>query len=420
MAHNVIEYKTLVSSFMDKKVSKSLNDLDIDYFSKFPPEKILDLFEVILFNHDLDGLKAFTEMGILDLLDLGYYNPLFLAINNDFDEGVKYLCKYKELLDGKNKNGETILNLAIKKDKREMVEALINGGADPLIKNSKNESALSLCMNEEEKSYLELLKEKNPSINETILKEQQNSKQKDLEKTIASVFAINNADFSKYTSVIDDIFDEEIGIAPKEEVENKEKKFLNDLNAHFIEEKKKEQTEKANIDPLKGVDVNSTNKSGQTIFMLAAERGQYQLLKEIEKKGPKANITDRHGRNVLHYAVLSGNEKVIETIKKWNMDRDGKDSKDLTPLLYAIKKGFPQIVKALLKIGCDPKKGSKGSCPLIFAAQMGDLKICKLILEYGGDINTRDSKNRSAADVAFENGHSAASIFLKKYKAKLI
>lgn len=83
--------------------------------------------------------------------------------------------------------------------------------------------------------------------------------------------------------------------------------------------------------------------------------------------------------------------------------RDPQDS-----LLAAVRGGDAADVRRLAAEapGRLDETGPDGRTPLMLAASTGAEEMVALLLELGADAARRDGKGRTAADLAFENGHT--------------
>lgn len=78
------------------------------------------------------------------------------------------------------------------------------------------------------------------------------------------------------------------------------------------------------------------------------------------------------------------------------------------PLLAAARSGDAAAVRRLASEapGRLDDAGEDGRTPLMLAASAGAEEAVALLLELGADAARRDGQGRTAADLAFENGHA--------------
>ncbi len=70
---------------------------------------------------------------------------------------------------------------------------------------------------------------------------------------------------------------------------------------------------------LTGADINSKDYFGKTPLILAASRGDFELVHLLFKYGASAtmNTKDRYGKSALDYAKENGHEKIILILKDY-------------------------------------------------------------------------------------------------------
>lgn len=178
-----------------------------------------------------------------------------------------------------------------------------------------------------------------------------------------------------------------------------------------------------------GADINGTDDDGVTALMIAATRYDSKTIKLLLALGVAVDAQDITGRTALDYARRQGNERGIalleeaekqlpvplqpsvlmkaakkgnvnlvkETLKK-NVDINAQDKKGATALVVAVRWGTLAMVKLLLDNGARvDTRNDTGLTPLHSAAIRGDMGIIKLLLERGADINEQDySKGRTS------------------------
>jgi ankyrin repeat protein len=68
-----------------------------------------------------------------------------------------------------------------------------------------------------------------------------------------------------------------------------------------------------------GADINSRDYFGKTPLILAASRGDFELVSLLFKFGAAAtmNFKDRYGKSALDYAKENGHEKIVIILKEY-------------------------------------------------------------------------------------------------------
>ena len=100
--------------------------------------------------------------------------------------------------------------------------------------------------------------------------------------------------------------------------------------------------------PKTQVDVR--NAQDETPLMLAALRGQLDLVKKLVERDADINKT---GWTPLHYAATGGHVPVIEYLLDNSAYIDAESPNGTTPLMMAAMYGSPEAVKHLIQAGAD-------------------------------------------------------------------
>jgi ankyrin repeat protein len=280
------------------------------------------------------------------------------AVKSDNLEKVKALLKnHPDLVNSKDKNGETPLEIAAMFGHKDMVELLLTKGADV---NSKDTSCgrtpLHYAWNE---PIAELLLTNKSEVDargkdgETPLFMAVNFGHKD----VAELLLAHGADVN---ARIDD------GETPLYAVQDIGTAEL--LLAH-------------------GADVYAKDKSGDTPLHEAWDKAITELLL---KNHADVNAKNRNGETPLHTVVLSSLNDVVGVLLAHGADVNAKDNQGRTPLHDAAECGWQDVVELLLAHGADVNaKDNKGETPLFLAESKGQInwaskKVADWLRQHGG------------------------------------
>jgi ankyrin repeat protein len=186
-----------------------------------------------------------------------------------------------------------------------------------------------------------------------------------------------------------------------------------------------------------GIDINSTDSSGNGVFNYAAKGGNIELLNTLikagvpyknlnskggnamlfasqgkrgfqnkfemylflDKIGVTANIVGANGRNPLH--TISSNSDDLETLKFFidkGVDVNLKDNDGHSPFMNAVSRNNLEIVKYLFTYVKDINaKDENGRSALAFAINSNDMAIAEFLIEKGADITTVDKDGNTLA-----------------------
>jgi ankyrin repeat protein len=101
-----------------------------------------------------------------------------------------------------------------------------------------------------------------------------------------------------------------------------------------------------------GADVNAPGYQGMPPIAGAVARGHADVVKLLLDCGSEQNFVDqRTGRNLLHLAVLSGNVEVVDPLILRDVAIDDTDDDGRTPLYYSARYGHRSVYDRLLEGG---------------------------------------------------------------------
>ena len=112
-------------------------------------------------------------------------------------------------------------------------------------------------------------------------------------------------------------------------------------------------------------DVNKLNAQGESALMLAALKGQTELVQKLIAKKADVNKTDW---TPLHYAASAGRPEIISLLIENHAYIDAESPNHTTPLMMAARYGSVASVRLLLEQDADPRlKNQQGLTALDFA-----------------------------------------------------
>lgn len=152
----------------------------------------------------------------------------------------------------------------------------------------------------------------------------------------------------------------------------------------------------ADISPIPGED---------TVLMIAARRGDVELVKQLISAGAKLATQRRDGAQAIHHAAEAAKSDVVRELLDRGADVAAKMSNGWTPLLVAARRGWLDVVRVLLARGADPNVVALHGTTAIFAAvQARSEDTVALLLSAKADPRSRDSKGKVPLHHAAANG----------------
>jgi ankyrin repeat protein len=98
-------------------------------------------------------------------------------------------------------------------------------------------------------------------------------------------------------------------------------------------------------------DVDARNLQDETPLMMAALKGQVDIVRRLIAKDADVNKT---GWAPLHYASTHGHLEIMQLLLEAHAYIDAESPNGTTPLMMAAMYGTPAAVKLLLEAGADP------------------------------------------------------------------
>lgn len=154
----------------------------------------------------------------------------------------------------------------------------------------------------------------------------------------------------------------------------------------------------------KGINVNARSANGMTALFLAAVNGRADVVEVLLKKGSDPNARRADGATALHRAAAKGGKDVVELLLKHGANANAIMREDVTPLHLA---STSEVVNLLLKNGADVNaRSADGATALHLAAGNGMKSVVELLLKHGANANAamRDGitplHNAKGVDVA--------------------
>ncbi|KAK2541717.1 Ankrd17 [Columba guinea] len=151
------------------------------------------------------------------------------------------------------------------------------------------------------------------------------------------------------------------------------------------------------------------SKLGISPLMLAAMNGHTAAVKLLLDMGSDINAQIETNRNTaLTLACFQGRTEVVSLLldRKANVEHRAKTG--LTPLMEAASGGYAEVGRVLLDKGADvnaPPVPSSRDTALTIAADKGHYKFCELLISRGAHIDVRNKKGNTPLWLAANGGH---------------
>ncbi|MCF6366168.1 MAG: ankyrin repeat domain-containing protein [Bacteroidales bacterium] len=377
-----------------------------------------------------------------------YYNRYYNYAN------VVDLIKKGADINAKNKNGNTLLHLAVNYNNLDLAKLLCFNNANINIENNKGETAIDISEKKYNKSIFNFLKdikydiyfyakygtfdELKDAINKNIYKINKPDK---LGYTVLDYAVCRKKDGIKivnfltekgvdlnfnYINVLDiAILNDNFEIARHYSSPDSLKKHIRPINVAIGEH----NFEMVKLLVEKGTDINKKDYLDYLpIFYACRDKEKNKdIIKYLIDKGVNINTENREEKTILHilcsfeYDYAENSYSDIETIKliiKKGIDIESVDNENKTALHYAAENTeATEALEYLLKKGANQKiSDNNGKTPFYYAIKSRNNKAVKLFIEHGADINTKDLSDNTLLHTAVRNNNSfdLVKLLLKK------
>ena len=249
--------------------------------------------------------------------------------------GVRSLLEQNpSLLNEKNANGLTPLNLAAYQGKADIVEVLLDMGADMNIGDNENSQP------------------------------------------------VHNAAVAGHIPVLELLLARGVNIESKDD--NGVTPFLFACSYRQLE------TARYLLD--KGADLKATNNNGFQALLYAVIGGNVELVQMlIDRKVDVNQKTDDQGITPLFSAASFGRDEIFRLLIDNGAKINIKDIHGATPLSWALNPFSIEEARLLIEKGADVKaRDDFGQTPLHQVAGRGTISVAQLLLDHGADINAVD------------------------------
>ncbi|UNU25030.1 ankyrin repeat domain-containing protein [Microcoleus vaginatus] len=334
--------------------------------------------------------------------------------------GAKINIKEENARNGK---GTTLLHNAAKIGFKELVQQLINNGANIVIRDSKKRTPLHYAATKEVATLLMLDINAKDEYGNTPL----HLAIQDARPEIVSFLIANGAQLNVKNSY---------GATPLHIAVSKNMQNINQLlleNGAEINIQDNNKTTPLDIavdrqleDTValmisKHPDVNSEYKYGRTLLHIAVDFKLKDVAKQLIAKGAFVNAKNNLLQTPLHLATTRGSQDIVELLIAKGARVNVRNVKGQTPLYRAIALGHNDIAALLINNGTDVNNiDVSGTTPLHQAAHYGTLEILKLLIAKGAKIDATNSYGDTSLKIAETNSNpdrEAAAEILRSHGA---
>ncbi|HZV53798.1 MAG TPA: ankyrin repeat domain-containing protein [Rhodocyclaceae bacterium] len=166
----------------------------------------------------------------------------------------------------------------------------------------------------------------------------------------------------------------------------------------------------------RGMDSNTSDRSGTTLLMFAAVNGNDELVEFLLRS--RANILkqNKYGDTAVGLAALVGNLPIVRRLVEAGAD---VATQGWNALHYAAFNGHVEVVQFLVSKGAAlDMPAPNRQTALMFAARNGHLEVVKILVEADADMDMDDPEGNTALDIALKAGNSQIADYLRSEGAE--
>lgn len=368
----------------------------------------------------IDMLKTLiTPKNVLSK-DSDGQTPLHIAIIKDSPfEYIQYLIDSGADVNARNKNGDSVLYLAVKKNKKDVGDLLLSRNADIFATNTENNSPLRIALTEGGEVQDWLITSRTLNIvdgsGNTPLHYAAEWNLKDALSSLiqkgANVNAVNSNGESALFSAVKADSPEIIQLLVENGIitdtrSNLTRDHLGNTPLHYAVKWNSLNAAQSIISL--GFDVNSQNLSGKTALSDSARSGKIEMTQLLIQFGANVNSADISGKTALIDSIQSGNEEMISLLLQNGANPQIQEMNGRNAYHEAALTANTKVIELIRNAGGNPlSRDSFGDSPFSLVLKF-DESVIKAVL--GSNIYIVDSDGNTPVHIAVEKNVTPATL----------
>lgn len=162
----------------------------------------------------------------------------------------------------------------------------------------------------------------------------------------------------------------------------------------------------------RGMDPNTSDRSGTTLLMFAARNDNEQLLEFLLSKRANVLKQNKYGDTAIGLAALKGSLPIVRRLVAAGADIA---SRGWNALHYAAFSGHVDIVRFLVAskgVVLDAPAPNRQTA-LMLAAKNGHKEVVKILIDADADMDLEDAQGNTALRLAVKAGNSEIADYLR-------
>ena len=166
-----------------------------------------------------------------------------------------------------------------------------------------------------------------------------------------------------------------------------------------------------------GADIEAKSSEGCAPLHYACGDGKLAIVKLLVKAGADVCATDDQGSTCLNVASGNGHTETVRyLVGLTEVDVNAANDHSCTSLHAAVMRNnerHPEIGQVLIDAGADIEaKNGQGRSPLLMACQVGKLDVVKMLVKAGADVCATDNQGATCLILAAYFGHTETVRYL--------
>ena len=333
---------------------------------------------------ELTTVKILVEAGAdVRATDAERDTCLMFAAYGGYTDTVRYLVSLPEVdLDHEGSNNFSALQLAVQGKHADVMQVLIDAGADIETKDDDGRSPLHVA-SLSELAAVKMLVKAGADVRAT-------DARRDTCLILAACFGLT--DTVRYLVCL-----------PEVDLQHQENR--NNTALHFAAQEKHLEVMQVLIDA--GADIETRNDDGRSPLHVACISGALTTVKMLVEAGADVRATDAERATCLIIAAYCGHTDTVRYLVGLpDVDLNHEGSRNSTALHFAVEEKHADVVQVLIDAGADVEtKNDEGHSPLIVASLSGELTTMKMLVKAGADVRATDAEGLTCLMFAAYHGH---------------